>query len=1375
MKRTFTILWLMLFALCVWAQDAFHAKVVDAETGESVDFVTIGVGTRMHLLSNEEGEFTITAEADEEVSFSRIGYEKLRIAAGKLGREVRLKPLVKSLAEVTVLPLPKDEILRRCIANLEKDFKKGKKYDRLYFSRTIFVDEQGNEMLEAFMKSHSVVNLRNSRVISGILSQDRNMDGKLRSTNVHHLMELGPKVYDSQFWNKTLLPLNDWDKVSSSYDTSYSLLTGSDSTHIYKFDLRYTGHLPTKWDGNKTVLEGSLYISSDDFRLLQFDGEVMNLFMRVNVIGRPTRLGIHIEYQYENGCAEIANLSLQGGNDEMKYRTILFNVPDSISGKRLRGKRVEENLVKAISDTDIDSTLWASTGIIQRTESEEQLAFGKTSKLFMRKKHAGFVPDTTWTSNPKFRVLRDRLYHFGKAYPQEKIFVHIDNTSYFLGDTIWFAAYTRQTNTDVPSHLSKVLYVELYNNDGYLVERKIMEMTDGWTNGFFALSQPMMYSGFYELRAYTRWQLNWGITEHWHSRISRKWFLNKALEKDYYKDYDKLYSRVFPVYDRPTDKENPERNMTSRIMRRYFKKDQDEAERELTLSLFPEGGNLVAGVPNRVAFEAKWNDGEELEGSISPEAPAQNRGRGVFTITPERGMEREITFTTKDGKKVSAKLPKPEENGVALSVRQEGESWIISAQIAGNLNPDSLAVMVMNEGTVEMVYELDPEYKIHDSQLDAGIHQVTVFDTQGRVWADRLFFVTKPELAQPTLTVSGLKDEYKPYEKIELQVTAAAPLPSTGNRPIETERLATEGRLGRQGVGLSLAVRDGYQQDQNFDNGNIMTEMLLASEVKGFIPNPGWYFEKDDEEHRQALDLLMMTQGWRRFDWQDMAMEGHFAFTQPAEQKLIVQGVVYNNTDVNAIRDEAIMSELADRENQAIEDAMRTAAKEPSEGNQGTSALQQMVQKRDDEGKDEEKDLRAEIDPDVYAGQWGRYMDEFRQKYDLIGNLKREVKVHAEFIPAIENANTFTLETETRQGHFQIEMPRFYGMSELHLAASDTTKWGRGHRHAWVVPQGYAVADPRDPNTFLQDEYPEFYVKVNFPYPRFVKPYSYYQDHTADMGQEDETDRSVIEEDDGSRILREVAVKGHRRSGFRSYDQSQPAFIIDAREMMNLKYDSGIMFETNPEIRTLLGDYGLEWPFVGRVDSGWSTNENPSRIYMLYGIPPHHSRYKSDDGSEVPEDSIYSSKYIQTFGMGYIPMGNNEYSYAPAYLDKYVVYTDYCPRLSGSKRYQGSNLPETRLVLFPFNDKQARVMYRDRYFVLPGFSYTARFYSPDYSKQRLPEGQKDYRRTLYWNPNLQLDEKGEAHVTLYNNSRTTHPNVEAAGQTAEGELLWNKQ
>ena len=85
-----------------------------------------------------------------------------------------------------------------------------------------------------------------------------------------------------------------------------------------------------------------------------------------------------------------------------------------------------------------------------------------------------------------------------------------------------------------------------------------------------------------------------------------------------------------------------------------------------------------------------------------------------------------------------------------------------------------------------------------------------------------------------------------------------------------------------------------------------------------------------------------------------------------------------------------------------------------------------------------------------------------------------------------------------------------------------------------------------------------------------------------------------------------------------------------------------------------------------------------------------------------------------------------------------------------------------------------RGVFRDRFLRLPGFASPFEFYSPDYSKQRLPEGQKDYRRTLYWNPNLQLDENGQARITFYNNSRTTQMSVEAEGQASDGTLLWSK-
>ena len=148
-------------------------------------------------------------------------------------------------------------------------------------------------------------------------------------------------------------------------------------------------------------------------------------------------------------------------------------------------------------------------------------------------------------------ILRQKA--FGERIPQEKVYVHMDNTCYFIGDTIWFKAYTRQTNTNTPSKISGTLYAELLNHEGYLVERKIIEMKNGEGHGFFYLGKDTtMYSGMYELRAYTRWQLNWGAYEHPHTKKSENWFFNKAMAHQFFRDYEKLYSRVFPVYDAPT-------------------------------------------------------------------------------------------------------------------------------------------------------------------------------------------------------------------------------------------------------------------------------------------------------------------------------------------------------------------------------------------------------------------------------------------------------------------------------------------------------------------------------------------------------------------------------------------------------------------------------------------------------------------------------------------------------------------------------------------------------------------------------------------------------------------------------------------------------
>ena len=113
-----------------------------------------------------------------------------------------------------------------------------------------------------------------------------------------------------------------------------------------------------------------------------------------------------------------------------------------------------------------------------------------------------------------------------KVLPQEMVFVHMDNTCYFLGDTLFYKAYVQRSDTGRPTDLSEVLYVELLGQDGYLAERQVLRLKGGQASGSFCL-EDSLYAGFYELRAYTRWQLNFGRKEHPHDPYINRWFLKK--------------------------------------------------------------------------------------------------------------------------------------------------------------------------------------------------------------------------------------------------------------------------------------------------------------------------------------------------------------------------------------------------------------------------------------------------------------------------------------------------------------------------------------------------------------------------------------------------------------------------------------------------------------------------------------------------------------------------------------------------------------------------------------------------------------------------------------------------------------------------------
>ena len=924
----------------------------------------------------------------------------------------------------------------------------------------------------------------------------------------------------------------------------------------------------------------------------------------------------------------------------------------------------------------------------------------------------------------------ERLEKFGKSIPQEHVFVHMDNTCYFLGDTIYYKGYVRRSDTGTPSRISGVLYAELLNQDGYLVERQQLELQNGQAHGSFVLKDTL-YGGYYELRAYTRWQLNWGITEHAHNKLSELWFFNKRMAKEYYRDYEKLYSRVFPVFDKPKEPGDFFHEMTLRPLRRQSK--IDETSPKPKLKLFPEGGNLVAGVPNRVAFEATSNEGLHLEGKVTvtegsnnvvAEADIEQRGRGSFTFTPQMGKSYSVTYTGKKGS-VKEPLPSPEKDGCAVQVMNDGEgNRRIEIQMAGSASNEPLGMTVIHDGVL-LDFQTIPTgasatLALDEAKLKTGVCQVTIYNNVGRVYADRLFFCRKSDFAPSNLHFSGLGQE-----------------PAEAFAPVS---LAVDG--GKPGATVSVSVRDATHSEYLYDDGNILTEMLLASEIRGFVENPGYFFEKDDEERNRALDLLLMIQGWRRYDWHTMTAPGAFELNHRPEQTPLLVGEV--NKYISG-HQESMYEGNYDSLDAGTDVVSRD---NPSTEQQTETNMDSDTKQAEDGGSVTEARTVSETtgrDIPVASDNLTR----FTEKPD---ELRRELLVNAQFYKSGAGQKVGG-EMMTEQHAFSIPTPRFFdGNCIFNLAASDSTKWKKGKPHVWTIPG-------TDKNDLLN--YPEFYVRIRPHYPRFVKPYDWYQCHLAVAPK-----GSVIAPDwvlDGSRLLDEVTV-GIKRARLGRFDPTKPAYVIDAYEAFNEVCDAGfcpgVFYGGNRFVRdvsrTYIGDMNLSRNYELTYRMGGKTQSNMSA----------DAQNRTAVGGAAP-----SAMPVESFNIS--SSEKQKYNLLKN-LGKVYIYTDYSPRREGNSLYDGDNIPEVIVDLRLYdNVGSIRETSRDRRYILPGFSVPEEFYQPDYSNKPLTEV-KDYRRTLYWNPDLKLDDSGKAEFHFYGNGKQTHLSVTAEGIASDGTLLTGK-
>ena len=471
-------------------------------------------------------------------------------------------------------------------------------------------------------------------------------------------------------------------------------------------------------------------------------------------------------------------------------------------------------------------------------------------------------------------------YQFGQIYQQEKVYLHFDNTAYFQGDIIWFSAYVVNASTQTPAP-SKVLYVELLSPNGVVLKQLKLKVENGQANGSLPLVDipteearalrgvTALPSGFYEVRAYTRTMLNF--------------------------DDAGVFSRIFPVYERP-EKEGDYNDPVIRPWDNPYDMQRPKAEKakNLSVTFYPEGGHLVMGAPCRIAFKAIDANGqgvavdgeiETAEGQAPLPLSTLHDGMGQFTLTPEKKQ-----YTAKfihEGKNYSFRLPEPTAKAYTLMVNNLRPGKIHGSITGYAECPDELLGMTLIcRGAVSYfdtlsIREGTGTFIIPKEKLPTGVHQLTLFNAEGEIYAQRHLFVDNG-IEAGKIAVTASEAQYAPFAPVKMSIQTSdpngMPLPAT----------------------LSLAVRD--QQDLGTAyTDNIYTNMLLSSELKGYIHTPGYYFESNDAEHTRALDLLMMTQGWTRYNWAQMACVEPFYVKHYVEDGLVIDGYVLGRLRDNPI------------------------------------------------------------------------------------------------------------------------------------------------------------------------------------------------------------------------------------------------------------------------------------------------------------------------------------------------------------------------------------------------------------------------------------------------------------------------------------------
>ena len=446
--------------------------------------------------------------------------------------------------------------------------------------------------------------------------------------------------------------------------------------------------------------------------------------------------------------------------------------------------------------------------------------------------------------------------------PQEKVYLHFDKPYYMTGETMWFKGYLFDGISHKIDSVSRVMYVDLIDEtNGKIIASRILNC-DGSTHGDIALPDSLD-EGVYQIRAYTNYMRN------------------------YSEEF--IFHQDFKVY---------QGSIKSRLTDANATKMTEVAD----VQFFPEGGNSVVGLDSRIGFKALniLGKGVDVQGFVLDNTKdtvmafqSEHLGMGVFNYTPEPQKTYTAYVKESDGKYRPFSLPYAHEQGFTMAVDNISNKEKVRIFVSNNSPKPSetsseIVVVVHQRGQLCFMAKGNETQKSFGLSVpknkipDDGIVQITLMNVKGEPLCERLIFNNQNN--QINLKITPDKTNYKIREKVTVNLEAT----DTEGKPVEGN--------------FSVAVTDASQVITDPHQENLLTYLLLSSDVsnlsgtdyystlRGNIEQPAYYFDKENTNANRHLDVLMMTQGWRRFIWRDLMSDNDPKIKNLLETGLEVSG-----------------------------------------------------------------------------------------------------------------------------------------------------------------------------------------------------------------------------------------------------------------------------------------------------------------------------------------------------------------------------------------------------------------------------------------------------------------------------------------------------